>query len=109
LPDQSVEEVVSAWFEGEQTMYDAVHDAPEIAWLAILRILQQDLTDEQRSILAAGPLETLVGMHGSQFIERIELEAKQNPRFNRLLGGVWKNQSSAEIWERIKKARLEEW
>jgi hypothetical protein len=90
-------------------MYDSVHDSPEVAWLAILRILERDLTDDQRAVLAAGPLETLIAMHGSQFIERIEVEAKHSPRFNHLLGGVWKNDSSPEIWGRVELARKEKW
>ena len=109
LPDQSVEEVVAAWFEGEHTMFDSVHDSPEVAWVAILRILEQDLTDDQKALLAAGALETLIAMHGPQFIERIELEAKQNPGFNYLLCGVWRNESPLEIWKRVENARKEKW
>jgi hypothetical protein len=45
MPEQSAGEVVTAWFGGEQTMYDAVHDAPEGAWPAILQILERELTE----------------------------------------------------------------
>jgi len=51
-----VDDVVKAWFEGEQTMFDVVHDSPEVAWSAILQILERKLTDEQLALLAAGPL-----------------------------------------------------
>ena len=90
-------------------MYDAVHDEPEIAWPAILQILERELTEDQTSVLAAGPLEDLLAVHGLQFIERVEREAERSPRFNHLLGGVWQNQMSQEIWERVQKARREIW
>jgi hypothetical protein len=109
LPGQSADEVVAAWFDGEHTMFDMVHDSPEVAWSAILRILERDLTTEQISLLAAGPLESLLAMHGSQFIDRVEREAKQNQRFNHLLGGVWQNNMSQEIWQRVQAARREKW
>ena len=90
-------------------MFDAVHDSPEVAWSAIVQILQGELTEDQISVLAAGPLEDLLAMHGPQFIERVEREAEGNPRFNHLLGGVWQSRMSQEIWERVQKARREVW
>jgi len=90
-------------------MFDAVYDSPEVAWLAILEILARELTEDQMASLAAGALEDLLGTHGPQFIERVEHEAKQNERFNHLLGGVWQCQMSPEIWKRVQKARKEVW
>jgi hypothetical protein len=109
LPERTVSEVVAAWVGGEHTMYDAVHDSPEVAWPAILEILSRGVTDEQLSLLAAGPLEDLLASHGAQFIERVEEEARRSPSFNRLLGGVWQNQMSQEIWSRVQKARRDVW
>ena len=109
MPDQTTDDVVKAWFDGEHTMYDAVLDTPEIAWEAILKILKGGLTPEQLANLAAGPLESLLGYHGTQFIDRVENEARRNPSFNYLLGGVWKGGMSKDIWERVKKARLHVW
>ena len=57
--EEKADEIVAAWFAGEYTMFDACTEEPELAWHAILRILKRDLTEEQRSLLAAGPLETL--------------------------------------------------
>jgi hypothetical protein len=111
----SVNEVAEDWLrqsqrtDGDTTMYDVVHDEPEVAWTAILQILARPLTQDQISILAGGPLEDLLAVHGPQFIERIEHEAAQNPRFNHLLGGVWQNQMPPEIWERVQKTRREVW
>jgi hypothetical protein len=109
LPEQTAGEIVTAWFGDEHTMYDAVHDSPEVAWPAILEILKRGVTDEHLSLLAAGPLEDLLASHGAQFIERVEQEAACSPSFNRLLGGVWQNQMSQDIWSRVQKARGDVW
>ena len=45
MPTQRVKLLVAAWFVGDKqgTMYDACTEDPEIAWQAILEILQRDL------------------------------------------------------------------
>lgn len=106
---EAVNNLVTSWFAGEYTMFDACTDEPEIVWLAILEIVGRDLTVEQKSLLAAGPLETLLAWHGIDFIERIEIEAKKNAKFKYLLGGVWKQEMPSEIWDRILKARKNAW
>ena len=88
---------------------DAVREVPETVWPAILKILEHELTDEQIALLAAGPMEDLLADHGAQFIDRVEAEAEQNPRFNHLLGGVWRSHMSDDIWARVQKARKEVW
>ncbi len=90
-------------------MYEVVRDEPEVAWPAILQILERELTEDQTAVLAAGPLEDLLAVHGPQFIERVEREAERSPRLNHLLGGVWQNQIRQEIWERIQRARRTVW
>jgi hypothetical protein len=107
--NQDVTKLVATWFDGEHTMFDACTEEPEAAWLAILEISQRDLTDEEKSLLAGGPLETLLAWHGSTFIDRVEKEATNNSRFNYLLGGVWRQDMPDEIWDRIQKARKTVW
>jgi hypothetical protein len=109
MSEQKVDDLITAWFSGEYTMFDACTDEPEIAWEAILGISRRELTDEQRGLLAAGALETLLAWHGATFIERVEHEAHRNPKFSRLLGGVWRQEMPEEIWKRIEKARKEVW
>ncbi|MCU0784544.1 MAG: hypothetical protein MUF81_10990 [Verrucomicrobia bacterium] len=108
---EKVSELVEAWYAGisEGAMYDASTEEPDIAWQAILEILKRELTDDQRAFLAAGLMEDLLVWHGAAFIIRVEEEAKVNPRFNHLLGGVWRREMPKEIWERIEHARKEVW
>src|SRR5260370_42031758 len=106
---QRVKLLAAAWFAGEYTMFDACTERPEIAWQAILEISQHDLTDEQKALLAGGPLETLLAWHGADFIGLVEEEARRSPRFNHLLGGVWRQEMLNEVWEGIERTRKEGW
>ena len=110
-PNPTAEELEAEWFEGGELMLDvdAAQDMPEEIWSAILKILEHELTDEQIALLAAGPMEDLLAQHGVQFIERVEAEAKRNPRFNHLLGGVWRSSMTEDVWGRVQRARKEVW
>ena len=104
----TVDEVVKQWFESDKTMFDACTEAPEIAWSAILQIFQRELTEKQMSLLAAGPVETLLSHHGPAFIERVEREARQSSRFRHLLAGVWRLGMTQGVWDRLRRARGEQ-
>ena len=85
---------------------------PEERFDAILNALSNTRADPSHSTfqqLASGPLEDLLSENGPQLIERIELEARKNPAFNLLLGGVWQGGMSNDIWGRIQAARLKSW
>lgn len=94
---------------GWSRLDDAAAAEPELAFAAILRAIEFELTAEQISVLAAGPLEVLISKHGADFIERVEAEATRNTRFVHLLSGVWRLGMSADVWSRIQKARRETW
>jgi hypothetical protein len=90
-------------------MNELIKENPELAWLLIKKILETDNSIKIIQNLSAGPLEDLLVYHGDQFIDRIEAEAKNNPDFAKLLGGVWKNEISDENWERINKVCNRSW
>ena len=77
---------------------------PEPYWQAILEVLRRNPGEQVLSMLSAGPLEDLIDNHGPEIIDRIELEAKKNPKFRSLLSEVWES-STSEIWERIVRLR----
>jgi hypothetical protein len=58
-------------------MFDACTEEPELAWLAISKILERPLSDDQRALLAADPLETLLASHGKMFIDRVEKKQRK--------------------------------
>jgi len=61
-----------------------VREEPELAWRLILAILRLDA-------------------YGEAFIDAVEREARSDPAFVRLLGGVWQNSMSASIWARVQR------
>ncbi len=95
--DQSQSAELIGWNEFDW----AVQEYPELAWQAILDALKQPRMEPHLGTLAAGPLEDLLSMHGENFIERVESEARRNPAFAWLLGGVWQHTMSESIWTRV--------
>jgi hypothetical protein len=110
----SVEELARAWVEQyskserdrddnffamKDYEFDLREGDPDRAIDLILEILKIESNPVLLSMLAAGPLEDLIGI-GT--IDRIEQEAAANERFRDLLGGVWYDRAPAEL-----KARLD--
>jgi len=85
---------------------DMEADFPEECWAAILSIVAKRPTPRILAHLASGPMEELLELHGNEFIERIEKEAKTNSDFRKLLHSVWEITNKA-IWQRLLKARLD--
>jgi hypothetical protein len=48
-------------------------------------------------------VEDLLSQHGPSFIDRVEHEARSNPKFAYLLGGVWRLEITDEVWQRVQK------
>ena len=84
--------------------FELEDDHPEICWEVILEVLHREPSQRVLGVLAAGPLEDLIDKHGPEYIEKIEKEAKVNPTFMHLLGGVWES-GTPEVWNRVLKAR----
>jgi hypothetical protein len=89
---------------GPETLVVA-HEQPEFLWSFILEVVKategqpQDMAFE---MLAAGPLEDLLTLHGRAFIDRVEQEAARNSRFRSLLPGVWQNTTPDDVWARVR-------
>jgi hypothetical protein len=87
-----------------EVMHEMVHDNPGYAWRLILDILAADHSDRVMADLSAGPLENLLAQHGAQYIAKVEQQARADPLFARLLGGVWQNAMTDEVWRRVQRA-----
>src|SRR6266702_8703892 len=61
--------------------YDLRYEQPEELWKLILEIHKRDHSNTIQEVLSAGLVEDLLAMHGEQFIERVEEEAKTDPLF----------------------------
>ena len=107
--ERSSPEHQSNWWAVEQVMDWALEREGELLWRFITTAYQRQLSDKLISLLAAGPLEDLLAKQGPEFIERVEELARKDPRFNNLLGGVWRNTMTDEVWQRVQAARLKVW
>lgn len=88
--------------------YDAASDLcyrhPELAFQFVLAVLSKDISNDTFYVLAAGPLEDLLAQQGPKIIDRVEDTAREDARFRKLLGGVWQNEMSEDIWQRVRRA-----
>ncbi|KAB2308260.1 hypothetical protein F8A87_11055 [Betaproteobacteria bacterium SCN2] len=97
------------WWAIKKVMDWTFQNNHDLLWQFILRTYQRELTDRTLDVLAAGPLEDLISKYGSIYIDRIEILAKKDECFNYLLGGVWQNTASDDIWVRVLQLRREVW
>lgn len=102
-------EYESNWWAIEQVMDWALDHQGEQLWQFITVAYKRDLSDKAVGMLAAGPLEDLLARQGPEFIDRVEELARKDPQFNYLLGGVWRNTMTDEVWQRVQTARHEVW
>jgi hypothetical protein len=99
LPEESPEREALFW--ATEREWELLREDPDSAWFLVLEVLRRDSSDQIIEVLSAGPLEDLLARHGPYVIARVEAEAKSSPEFASLLGGVWRNTMSQEIWDRV--------
>ncbi|MGH6735440.1 MAG: DUF6869 domain-containing protein [Methyloceanibacter sp.] len=87
---------------------DLVSNDPLSALELVKAILEIEDNPNMLGLLAAGMLEDLIPEQDGPVIDAVVTEAERNPRFRRLLGGVWFYSMSPEVTERLEKARGEE-
>jgi hypothetical protein len=99
-PKDSDEREKTAWASGEviELPYDG---KSEELWQIILNVHERDQSITIRQVLSAGPIEDLLSHFGELYIERVEEKARQDPAFAKVLGGVWQNRMSDEVWQRL--------
>ena len=73
----------------------------EHQWSFINAAIRHAETDDDLGHIAAGPIEHLLGKHGSDYIDRVEQMSASNPRFKHMMLGVWRHMMNDSIWERV--------
>ncbi len=102
-------EYESNWWAIDQVMDWSLDHEGEQLWQFITVAYKRELPDKAVGMLAAGPLEDLLAKQGPVFIDRVQELARRDPQFNYLLGGVWRNAMTKEVWQRVQTARNEVW
>ena len=97
------------WWAISEVLEWAVDDKADRLWPFLLEAYKRDLPHKVIANLAAGPLEDLLAKRGEDFIDRVEELARRDPKFNYLLGGVWRNTMTDEVWQRVQAIRNHVW
>jgi len=97
------ERALGQW--AEEALREAIYHDGVYAFEIISAI--HDLDSEQKciEIFSAGPIEDMLAYQGPTVINLIDKKARQDPSFAHVLGGVWQNSMTDEIWERVKAVR----
>ena len=100
------ERALGEW--AEEALREAIYHDGEYAFEIISAI--HDLDSEHKSIetFSAGPIEDLLVYQGAVAIDLVENKARKDPSFAYVLGGVWQNSMSDDVWDRVKKVRKTE-
>ena len=106
---QGSPEHATNWWAVSEVMDWELESHGDRLWQFILEIYKRDLPDKVIGVLAAGPLEDLLAKRGVDFIDRVEELARKDPKFNYLLGGVWRNAMTDEVWQRVQAIRNHVW
>ncbi len=78
---------------------------PDKALSVILGIMALDSKDAEIGRLGAGPLEDFLNHSGPEYIDVIEQLAAKNPRFKKVLMGVWQTATmDLAVWKRSKES-----
>ena|SRR5688572_21090357 len=90
-------------------IYEITDRHPSELLQLVLEVLARSDDPDVLSNLAAGPLEDYLAKCGDQVIDQIESRASADDKFRDLLGGVWQNSMSDQLWQRICACRGEPW
>lgn len=107
VPKGSAEYLELEWVV--EQMWDLCGSEREKAWNAIQEIIALDQSDNTLAMVGAGPFENLMVHHGPLLIERVEVCARVSPPFRRMLGVVWRNRMSEQVWTRLKAIAPPSW
>ena len=120
MTNRTTQELAGDWVQNQQAAEGSAEDLatsaavvemgrlaliqPRECWDVVLEILRCHADDEWiMANLAAGPIESLLALHGDQVMTWIERDAANDPRLARILGGVWKNLMDDDVWSRLQR------
>lgn len=89
------DELLDRWFVSQGTFWAwvevdrLVRDDDATGWQAILALLHHATTEKALVDIGCGPLEDLLRLHPSPFIDPVERLANADPRFRLALACVW--------------------
>jgi len=102
--DEEITEVARLLGEDDIGMYIVTLNFmghPHLSWNFLIDAVRFAKTDEHLQHAAAGTAEHLLAHYGS-LIDLFESQAARDPKFARMLTGVWRHRMSDAVWERLR-------
>jgi tetratricopeptide (TPR) repeat protein len=72
----------------------------ECQWKFVLAAIKH-AEDKELGHIAAGPIEHLLSTHGQEYIGLVEQQAASDPKFGRMMEGVWRHGMTDDVWDRV--------
>ncbi|GEM_PF-6058940 len=107
LSGKSTEHYLGSW--ADDVVRTAIECDAVYAWDIIKEINKIEKKEKITASFAAGPVEDFLCNHANGMIEQVLLLARQDPKFNYTLGGVWQSEVDDKIWNRIEEIRNHVW
>lgn len=82
---------------------DLIAHAPEDAYEVVRELVREAPSPYVLSIVAAGPLEDLLSDWGERLIDRLETDARDDPKLMAACAGVWKLYMPDDVWDRLRR------
>jgi hypothetical protein len=87
-----------------EAVSDACNDSHDEHWSLILDLLNASPDDAVVAMVGVGPIEDWIGGGWEEGVQRIEAEARRNPRLRQALDGIWIDGIPEEFFARIERA-----
>jgi hypothetical protein len=100
-PPTSSERVSGEANVGTAVVFMNFTSRPQHQWAFIVASMIFAESDDELAHIAAGPVEHLLGNAGEEFITLVEQQAAADPKFARMLTGVWKYTIPDAVWARV--------
>ena len=81
---------------------DLIKQAPDDAYEVIRELVRQAPSPYVLGVVAAGLLEDLLSDWGERVIDRLETDARDDPKLMAACADVWKLYMSDEVWTRLR-------
>jgi hypothetical protein len=85
------------------SLWDLCHDHPSAAFDTILKIIERDSSIRTLISIGAGPLESLLSLHGERMVESVSDAASKSGSLRISLAAVWRCGMPDHVWDHIQR------
>jgi hypothetical protein len=101
VAEQWITKPAQQWSEDDEELYGLLHSEPDRALAILFGMMQLSDDPKIHGAIAAGPLETFLGVHGEKYLDLFHSLALQHRRLREVLDGVWQGAMPNPLWRKI--------